>query len=73
MIADYFEAFLGIVSRRGLFCSTLRAPLRCHQIPLVKDLLFFFCKEKSLLTLYADSFNVGHRYYLLVPLVFGMQ
>ena len=70
MITNNFESFLRIISRSGFFCPAFRTPLRRHQIPLIKDLLFLFCKKKSFLALYADSFNVGHCNNLLVPWVF---
>lgn len=70
MVADYLKSLGSIASGRRLFCPAFCAPLRCHQILLVKDLLFLFREYKSLLTLYADSFNIGHRNNLLDPWVF---
>ena len=61
VVANDLEASGSVLAGSSFFCSTLRAPLRCHQIPLVKDLLLFFCKKKCLLALHAYGFNIGHR------------
>ena len=42
MIADDLKALWRVFTLRGLFRSALWAPLRRHQVPLVKDLLLLF-------------------------------
>ena len=67
MIANYLKALRSIFTGRGLFSPAFRTPLRCHQIPLVKDLLFLLGKEERFFALNADCFDVGHRNTSLIP------
>jgi hypothetical protein len=68
VVANDLKASWRVFAFGCLFCPALRAPLRCHQVFLVKDLLLFLGKEKGLLALYADGFNIRHRANLLVSL-----
>jgi hypothetical protein len=61
MIANYLKTPRRILTGSGFFSTAFCAALRRHQIPLVKDILFLFCKQKSFFALYADCFDVGHR------------
>ena len=44
MIANYLKPLRCIVTGCSFFRAAFCAPLRCHQIALVKDLLFLFRK-----------------------------
>jgi hypothetical protein len=73
MIADYLEAFRRLIACRGFFRAAFRAPLGCHQIALVKDLLFLLSKYERLFALDADYFDVGHRNTSLIPSMIGLE
>ena len=73
VIANYLVSLRRIFALTRLFGAALRTPLRGHHVALIKDLLFFFGEKKSLFTLHADGFNIGHRTNLLVPFDFSMQ
>ena len=72
MIADYLKTLWRILTAPGFFCAAFCAPLRCHQIALVKDLLFLLREQKRFLALNADCFDVGHRNTSLIPSMIGM-
>jgi hypothetical protein len=65
MVANDLEPLLGLIAFGRFLCPAFRTPLGCHQISLIEDLLFFFGEYKILLTLHADSFNIGHYANLL--------
>ena len=67
MVAYYLKAFRSILAARCFLCATFWTPLRRCQIPLIKDLLFLFCKQERFLALNADCFDVGHRNTSLIP------
>jgi len=60
MVADYLKTFRRTVTLSGFFRPALRASLRRHHVPLIKDLLFLFGEKEGLFTLNARSFDVRH-------------
>jgi len=71
VVTDDLETLPSVVACSRLFGTAFRTALGSHHIALVKDLLFFFRKKKSLFTLNARCFDVRHINFSLNLLVKG--
>ena len=67
VITDHFKTLLCILSFARFFWAAFRTTLRRHHVPLVKDLLLFFRKNKNFLTLNTSNFYFWHIPFLLPP------
>lgn len=60
VVANNIKARGSVFARYRFFRAALRASLRRHHIPLVKNSLFFFGVNKNVLTLHARHFQIRH-------------
>jgi len=71
IVTDDLETLPSVIPCGRFFGTAFRTTLGRHHIALVKDLLFFFRKKKSLFTLNARCFDVRHINFSLNLLVKG--
>jgi hypothetical protein len=60
VIANDLKTLRCVRPQDRLFGTAFRAPLRCHHVSLVKDLLIFFAKNKDIFALNTRDLDIWH-------------